>query len=449
VPAPPGDRTLSRGSSRRSSARVAQAAWALTVLHSPRREWLGRSVPLGRQLRLGRGAGEVDLQIDDPKLSRVHALVSRAGLVFEIRDLGSRNGTFINGERVERHSLTAGDVVRVGDTLFEIGPEGPRPPAEPGDPLLVARSASLIAAVEAADRVAPSDLSVLLLGETGTGKEVFARRVHGRSGRRGAFLAINCASLPRELVESTLFGHKKGAFTGATSDSDGLFAQAQDGTLFLDEVGELPAHQQAKLLRVLENHEYLPVGSTRVVQSNARIIAASNADLDAEIASGGFRADLYARLAGTVIRLPPLRSRRRDILALAESFFSELAPGEVFRLSASAAEKLVLHPWPHNVRELRGVMQRLTLLQPAGGEVSRRTIESALDSLLRGGRAAVSPEQRSTRGPRGAMPGREELVARLAALNGNVNRLAEQYGKDPKQIYRWLKRHGLDPAAFR
>jgi transcriptional regulator with GAF, ATPase, and Fis domain len=167
-------------------------------------------------------------------------------------------------------------------------------------------------------------------------------------------LGVNCASLPRELVESTLFGHKKGAFTGATSDSDGFFAQAQDGTLFLDEVGELPAHQQAKLLRVLENHEYLPVGSTRVVQSNARIIAASNADLDVEIASGGFRADFYARLAGTVIRLPPLRSRRRDILALAESFLSELAPGEVFRLSAGAAEKLVLHPWPHSVRERAG-----------------------------------------------------------------------------------------------
>ena len=163
----------------------------------------------------------MDLQIDDPKLSRVHASVSRAGLVFEIRDLGSRNGTFINGERVERHSLTVGDVVRVGDTLLEIGPEGAGKAIEPGDTSLVARSSALLAAVEAADRVAPSDLPVLLLGETGTGKEVFARRVHARSGRRGAFLAINCASLPRELVESTLFGHRKGAFTGATADSDG------------------------------------------------------------------------------------------------------------------------------------------------------------------------------------------------------------------------------------
>jgi transcriptional regulator with GAF, ATPase, and Fis domain len=390
----------------------------------------------------------VDLQIDDPKLSRVHASVSRAGLVFEIRDLGSRNGTFVNGERVERCSVTVGDVVRVGDTLLEIGPEGPRQATAPGDPSLVARSSSLIAAVEATDRVAPSDLPVLLLGETGTGKEVFARRVHARSGRRGAFLAINCASLPRELVESTLFGHRKGAFTGATADSEGFFAQAQDGTLFLDEVGELPAHQQAKLLRVLENHEYSPVGSTRIVQSNARIVAASNADLDAEIASGGFRADLYARLAGTVIRLPPLRSRRRDILALAESFLSELAPGVDFRHSASAAQTLVLHPWPHNVRELRGTMQRLTLLQPAGGEVSKRAIESALDAHLSASAASVRPEQPS-RSARGSMPGREELVARLVALQGNVNRLAEHYGKDPKQIYRWLKRHDLDPATFR
>ncbi len=391
----------------------------------------------------------MDLQIDDPKLSRVHASVSRAGLVFEIRDLGSRNGTFINGERVERRSLTVGDVVRVGDTLLEVGTEEPERAVESEDESLVARSSALLAAVEAADRVAPSDLPVLLLGETGTGKEVFARRVHARSGRRGVFLAINCASLPRELVESTLFGHRKGAFTGATADSDGFFAQAHDGTLFLDEVGELPAHQQAKLLRVLENHEYLPVGSARVVQSNARIIAASNADLDAEIASGGFRADLYARLAGSVIRLPPLRLRRRDILALAELFLSELAPGEDFRLSASAAERLLLYRWPHNVRELRGAMQRLALLQPAGGDVSSRAIESVLDSHPRAGGASVSPDQPSMRRARGWMPGREEIIARLVALHGNVNRLAEQYGKDPKQIYRWLKRHDLDPASFR
>jgi transcriptional regulator with GAF, ATPase, and Fis domain len=319
---------------------------------------------------------------------------------------------------------------------------------------LLGSSAAFRQALEYARRLAASSLPVLLLGETGTGKDVFARHLHACSGRRGAFVAVNCAALPSELAESALFGHRKGAFTGATSDAPGYFPQAQGGTLFLDEIGELPLIQQAKLLRVLESHELTPVGATRVVHTDARIIAATNVDLEAAVAAGRFRNDLYARLAVTVIRLPPLRLRRIDILPLAARFLAEQAPGADFVLSAHAAEMLLLHPWPRNIRELRTVTARLGLAQPAGGEVSSRDLEALLDhpsgsdspSAPPAARPDVSPPRG---GPRAQPPEREELLITLRAMRGNINRIAEHYGKDPKQVYRWLKRHQLDPDDYR
>jgi transcriptional regulator with GAF, ATPase, and Fis domain len=430
-----GDRTLSRGETRDSAPELPSARWTLAVLHTPSAANAGQKLAFPRQLRLGRVAGDVDLVLDDPRLSRVHARFARAGLVVEVQDLGSRNGTFVNGERVERRALGLGDVVRVGDTFLEVTVAGASPPA--GEEL-VGRSPALLEAVALADRVAASDLPVLLLGETGTGKDVLARRLHARGGRAGALVAVNCAALPRELAESALFGHKKGAFTGATADAEGFFGQAEDGTLFLDEVGELPLEQQAKLLRVLESREYVPVGGARTLTSSARVIAATNVDLQA----GGFRPDLYARLAGAVIRLPPLRARRGDVLPLAERFLSEASPGKRFLFSANAVEALLLHPWPRNVRELRMAMRRLALEHPDGGELTRQAVVAVLDPLPPSPSAA-----RRARG--GSAPSREELVERLTALRGNVNRVAEHYGKDPKQIYRWLKQHDLDPDRFR
>ena len=395
---------------------------------------------MGDQLRLGRVAGEdVDVAIEDFKLSRRHATLVPAALGVEIRDEGSSNGTHVNGRRVDIEVLRSGDVVRIGDTLIALDD---RPAGRPtDDPALVGNDAAFLAAVALAGRVAPSDLPVLLLGETGTGKDVMARHIHARSGRGGGFVAVNCAALPRELVESALFGHRKGAFTGATADQAGFFLEAQGGTLFLDEVGELAPSHQAKLLRALDAREIVPVGGTRAVRTDARVIAATNAELLAETAGGAFRADLYARLAGAVVRMPPLRARRGDILALAERVLSEDSSGVNYRFSVHAAERLLLHPWPRNIRELATTMRRLALHLGGRAEAARADVEAVLEPTV------APPPSRAAAQP--VSPPREELVAQLSALRGNVTRLAQHYGKDPKQIYRWLKSYSLDPSEYR
>ena len=410
------------------------------------RALVSRRLPLSSKLRFGRAAdADVDVALDDPRLSRHHATITRVGVIVEIRDQGSRNGTFVNGVRVETAMLRPGDIVRIGETLLEIGDTPARAPT--GDPTLVGRAAAFLAAVELADRVASSEMPVLLLGETGTGKELLAHHVHERGGRSGSFVAVNCAALPDELVEATLFGHKKGAFTGATGDNPGLFLEAQGGTLLLDEIGELAVAHQAKLLRALDSREFIPVGGARRVHTDARVIAATNIDLSARLADGGFRSDLYARLAGAVIHLPPLRARRGDILELAERFLREPAPAPERRLSAPAAERLLLHPWPRNIRELRSAMKRLGLLLGDRSEIRRADVDAVLE-------APVSPtndklSRSGSSGGRPGMPTREELAARMVGLRGNVSRLAEHYGKDAKQIYRWLRRYRLDPRSYR
>jgi len=418
--------------------------WAVTVLHSAVPTLVSRRFDVGLRLSFGRGA-DVDVALDDPKLSRQHATITRAGVIVEILDQGSRNGTFVNGARVEAGMLRPGDIVRIGDTLLEVGDAPARAPT--GHPTLVGTAPAFVAALELADRIASSDLPVIILGETGTGKDMLAHHLHERSGRSGSFVAVNCAALPDELVEATLFGHKKGAFTGATSDSPGLFLEAQGGTLFLDEIGELAVEHQAKLLRAVDSREIIPVGGTRRVHTDARVIAATNIELPARIADGAFRADLYARLAGAVVHMPPLRARRGDILDLAQRFLREPGLAPERRLSANAAERLLLHPWPRNIRELRSVMRRLGLLLGDRAEVRRADVDAALEAPVSA--TNDSPLCSSGSGGRPGVPAREDLAAQIAVLRGNVSRLAEHYGKDAKQIYRWLKRYRLDPRSYR
>ena len=443
----PSDITIRSSEGRSSPGSTRPSEWALTVLHCPIREHVSRRFVVGKELRFGRFAGaDVDVAIEDPMMSRRHATVTRVGLVVEIRDDGTTNGTHVNGERVKARPLVPGDVVRIGSTLLEVGIAPPREPSD--DPALVGNAPAFLAAVELADQLAPSDVPVLLLGETGTGKDVLARHLHARSGRTGSFVAVNCAALPRELVDSSLFGHRKGAFTGATADNPGFFVEAQGGTLFLDEVGELAVAHQAKLLRAFDSREIVPVGGTRRIRIDARVIAATNVDLLAETADGGFRADLYARLAGAVIAMPPLRARRGDILALAERFLSEHAPSVLRWFSVHAAERLLLHPWPRNVRELRSAMLRLNLHLGERAEVTRADAEAVLEPLaVAASRGA--PRRRGAGVARAGTPSRDELVAQLGSLRGNVSRLAELYGKDAKQIYRWLKGYALDPEDYR
>lgn len=231
---------------------------------------------------------------------------------------------------------------------------------------IMGNSASIQRAIAAASKVAPTDATVLLTGETGTGKEVFAQAIHQASPRsKQAFVAINCAAFSKELLENELFGHKAGAFTGALKDSKGIFEEANDGTVFLDEIGEMPADLQAKLLRVLETGEFLKVGDSKITKVNVRIIAATNRDLQQAISAGHFREDLYYRISVFSIALPPLRERTDDIEALAAGFlsiFSEKINKKISSISKPYLDALRMHGWKGNIRELKNVIERSVIL---------------------------------------------------------------------------------------
>ena len=242
---------------------------------------------------------------------------------------------------------------------------------------IVGDSEVLRRAVDLARKVAVTDTSVLLTGETGTGKEVFAQAIHHASRRaKGAFVAINCSAFSRELLESELFGHRAGSFTGAAKDKKGLFEEADKGTLFLDEIGEMPVELQAKLLRVLESGEFIKVGETRPTRVDVRLIAATNRDLEKEIVSGNFREDLYHRLAVIVVRVPPLREHAGDIPALVEHFIRTIASeyGSAPKpIDADALAELQRMPWSGNIRELRNVIERLIIL--SGDRITARDVK--------------------------------------------------------------------------
>ena len=242
---------------------------------------------------------------------------------------------------------------------------------------IVGDSEVLRRAVDLARKVAVTGTSVLLTGETGTGKEVFAQAIHHASPRaKGAFVAVNCSAFSKELLESELFGHRAGSFTGATKDKKGLFEEADKGTLFLDEIGEMPVELQAKLLRVLECGEFIKIGETRPTKVDLRIIAATNRDLEKEIASGNFREDLYHRLAVIVVRVPPLREHAGDIPALVEHFIRTIASeyGSAPKpIDADALAELQRMPWSGNIRELRNVIERLIIL--SGDRITARDVK--------------------------------------------------------------------------
>jgi transcriptional regulator with PAS, ATPase and Fis domain len=286
-----------------------------------------------------------------------------------------------------------------------------------------------------------------LLGETGTGKEVVARSVHAASGRKGSFVAVNCAALPEALVEAQLFGHAKGAFSGAIRDQLGFVRAAEGGTLFLDEIGDLPPTAQGALLRVLQEGEVVPVGTTRPLAVDARVIAATHQPVEEMVEQGTFRRDLLARLQGFTQKLWPLGDRREDIGLLIARQLPRLSPEGAagVRLAADAGRALVLHSWPHNVREL---VQVLACALPLAHE---GLIE--LEHLPAALRAAVKSSP-----PRGAAPAeltaaqtalRVELTERLERSGGNVALVAREMNKATMQVYRWMRSLGIDPRAFR
>ena len=447
------DRTVSTPGRRTAGWR----AHRLVVVASPDEGAVGRAVVLDQSpLSIGR-AGHVDgpLSLADAELSRRHAVLEREAATdtIWIRDLQSRNGTFVNGIRQSHAGLVSGDVVRAGATLFvfervELEADAPLVPTE--EPPLLGRSLAVARVRGEIARVAARDMPVLVLGESGSGKELVARALHERSGRSGALVAVNCGALPPDLVESELFGHVAGAFTGASKASEGLFAAAEGGTIFLDEIGEMPPSVQPKLLRALATGEVRPVGSSAARRVDVRVVAATNRDLRAEVDAERFRGDLYARLAGWTIELPPLRRRKDDVLVLARAFLARA--GAPTAMEADAAEALLLHRWPFNVRELERVCAAVAV-RAAGAE---RVLLDHLPPELRGPVEARRPLAPAAFEPPLALsirpdvtPSAEELARVLAHYRGNIAQVAEFFGRDRRQIYRWIDRYELDVDALR
>ncbi|APR87054.1 Response regulator of zinc sigma-54-dependent two-component system [Minicystis rosea] len=335
------------------------------------------ALPEAGSVSIGRGE-DCDLRIDHGSVSRRHALL-HIGPPLRIEDLGSANGTFVCApekpgdpagtqpmRRFSRQSvdITVGEQVNVGAATLVVR-RSPASSANDGD--IVLRSSSMRRLYEQAERAAQGPISVLLLGETGVGKEVLARVIHQRSPRvSGPFLGLNCAALSDSLLESELFGHEKGAFTGAAQARPGLFESADGGTVFLDEIGELPMVVQVKLLRVLEERAVLRVGGRTPRRVDVRFISATHRDLEAEVARGTFREDLFYRLNGIALQIPPLRERTEEIAELSARF-AVLASRQLDRavVPTFAPETLALlqqHAWPGNVRELRNVIERAIVL---------------------------------------------------------------------------------------
>jgi pSer/pThr/pTyr-binding forkhead associated (FHA) protein len=428
-------------------------------------------VALGRgETRSARLEGRtLRVTVPDRKMSATHARLVRRGEAWTVEDLGSTNGTFVNGRRVERHSLTDGDIVRLGRTVFGLRMELPTPPEAPrvasseDDPAVE----TLLPALDAEHRVtlrvagpppagrrgggARPRPPVMLLGETGTGKEVLARAIHAASGRRGPLVAVNCAALTDSLVESQLLGHVRGAFSGAVGDSPGFVRSSHEGTLLLDEIGDLPKASQGVLLRVLQEHEVVPVGSSRPVPVDLRVIAATHQPLAGMAERGEFRRDLLARLQGFTHHLRPLRDRPEDVgLLVARILRSEaVARGAGAGFSGEVAEALVRHSWPLNVRELVQVVSH-ALSVYEGRDVGLEHLPPALQAggTPRGNGSASSAAEPARLSPKDVEL-RAQLLESLRQCDGNVAAVARRLDKAPMQIYRWMRRLGVDPNGFR
>jgi len=391
------------------------------------------ALPDAGAVTLGRGS-ECDVILDDGTISRQHARL-KLGSTCTVRDLGSHNGTWFRGRQLGADvecEIGSSDSFVVGRVTLLLLPAGVSAPTTAlGGARLVIDDPSghdpsgLIAAI------ARAPVAVVIVGETGVGKEVLAARLHRLSGRTGPFVAVNCAALVETLLESELFGHERGAFTGAVNATAGLLAGAGGGTVLLDEVGEMAPGLQAKLLRAIETQTVLRVGGARPVPIDVRFLAATHRDLLGQSESGSFRRDLYYRLAGFVIEIPPLRARRQQAVKLALELLAaaaERSGGAPPALTPQASARLLAHDWPGNVRELRNVMARALVLS-RGGPIGAEHI------LLDGAPAAVpTPSSDDERG---------RIIAALDACAGNQTRAARALGISRTTLLHKLREHRI------
>ncbi len=408
---------------------------------------------------VGAHAGN-DVVFDDRFVSSFHCRIQpRDGRLF-VCDLGSTNGTRVDGMRVSEAELSVGSVLRVGGQQLAVDRELLRKPVSlPG---VISRDPALAPVLELLRRAAPSMLPVTILGESGTGKEVAARAVHDLSPRaQGPFVAVNCGAIAQELAEAELFGHEKGSFTGAVCSAPGAFGAADGGTLFLDEIGDLPLSLQVKLLRALESGEVKPVGAPRARTIDVRIVCATHHDLRARVRDGAFREDLYYRLRGVTLVLPPLRERPHDILPLAEHFLSSPSDGIQRGFAPDARTALLSHPWPGNARELRHTVHLAVLLSDSplirgssirfdGGPAWQpHCAEATADYPMEPLASLPVPEAAEVLDLRGrTLASLEEAAIRAAheRLGGNRRAMSEELGIARSSLIRKLDLLGLRGA---
>jgi transcriptional regulator with GAF, ATPase, and Fis domain len=411
-----------------------------------------------------------DLFLPIQAVSRVHAEVSWDAGRWVLRDLDSRNGIFVDGHPVKSAVLEPNAEARIGDALLKYVDEGARGASHyridgrmvPGHQRKVT-STDLVGGVQMdqiaaeIEKIAKTPLSVMVLGESGTGKEVAARELHRKSGRTGQFHAINCAAIPSTLLESELFGYRRGAFSGADRDKPGIVKMADGGTLLLDEIGDMPVEAQAKLLRVLQSREVYPLGATAPERVDVRIVCATHRDLKRLIQAGKFREDLFARLNEYPLRLPPLRDRKEDLFLLCRAFLERYGRPEL-ELSYGFMLGLVHYDWPYNVRELEACIKRCCAL--AETQIIGDTLlpEAVRDAMLEYGQTpserdsdlSVQPPMIPSTRPLGrSIPTDAELRELLERHQGNVAAVGRQLGKARMQIHRWMQRYGIEIDDFR
>jgi DNA-binding NtrC family response regulator len=408
----------------------------------------------GRACRLGSGARTIgtdaacDLVLSDDRVSARHLSIEPVESRFVVRDLGSTNGSWYEGSRITEVTVPAGTTLLAGRTALRIEAEAQPldlPPSQArrfGE--LVGESLAMREVFAVLERIAISDATLLVEGETGTGKELVARAVHEASNRRrGPFVAVDCGALPEGLLESELFGHVRGAFTGAANARSGMIVRADGGTLFLDELGRVSPTLQARLLRVLEERTVRPLGGDSERAVDVRIIAASRDDLDAEVAAGRFRPDLLYRLAVVRVALPPLRTRREDIALLVRDLLRRRGLADQVP-SGPGLDRLSAHGWPGNVRELRNVIDRAIALAPGAQRFSDLVIR--IDpSPLAGEGLAMRSDLPWSEAKAAVLHDLERryLADILARTAGNLSAASRESGIDRKALRAMARKHGL------
>jgi DNA-binding NtrC family response regulator len=418
-------------------------------------------------IRIGARRGN-DVQLTDSKVSGLHCEIRLDDRGYRLRDLDSTNGTYVSSLRVNDVYIGAGAQIALGSTRLKFDPLGESIEIELADTdrfgSMIGRSVKMRELFARLEKLARTDTTVLITGETGAGKELVAEALHDHSPRsknNGPFVVLDCGSIPPNLIESELFGHERGAFTGATNSYAGAFERAHAGTVFLDEIGELPLAMQPKLLRVLERKEVRRVGGSKTIEVDVRIVAATNRDLGVEVNRGRFREDLYYRLAVARVHVPPLRERKDDLPLLIEHILTTTPGGETAQIAQETIDLMMKHDWPGNVRELRNVIERAVLLAEApDSEDSLRRAPAPSPKnepsiTVTPSQTATSTDAQMTVPVDVSIPfknAKQNVISEferryisrlLAQHDGNISAAARAAGIDRMSIHKMLHRLGL------